>query len=77
MTVQTGVPTHTQSTGSRTIAKFFWVISLLGALLGAGVGVLGFAAASGAPQEAAAAAAGCLMVIAPYVFARAIDELLR
>jgi hypothetical protein len=59
------------------VAKFFWVISLIAALLGAGVGFLGFAAANGAPQEAAAAAAGCLVVIAPYVFARAIDELLR
>lgn len=48
---------------------------MLCSLAGGSIGVLGFVAASGAPQEAAATAFGCLMVIAPYAFARAIQEI--
>jgi hypothetical protein len=67
-------PARPRPTG---VAKMFWVISLLSACLGGGVGILGSIAANGAPQEAAAAAIGCLIVIAPYTFARAVDELTR
>jgi hypothetical protein len=59
------------------VAKFFWVVALIGAIIGGLIGIGGVAMAQGAPQEAAAAAIGCLTVIVPYVFARAIDELTR
>ena len=56
-------------------SRFFWSVSLITSLLGGIFGVIGILAANGAPQEAAAAAMGCLMAIAPYVLARAVDEL--
>jgi RNA polymerase subunit RPABC4/transcription elongation factor Spt4 len=59
------------------VGKVFYVISMLAALVGSVVGIGGVAAAQGAPQEAAAAAIGCLIVIAPYVFARGVDEITR
>src|SRR5690348_8096012 len=59
------------------LAKIFWVVSLLASIAGGLVGFGGVAAANGAPQEAAAAAIGCLVVIAPYVFARGIEALTR
>ncbi len=62
---------------SRTVARIFWVISLLAAVLGGLIGVAGVAGASGAPQEAAAAGIGLLIVVAPYVFARSVDEIIR
>jgi hypothetical protein len=62
---------------SRTVAKIFWVVSILCTMVGVVIGIGGVAAASGAPQEAAAAAIGCLIVVAPYVFARGVDELIR
>jgi hypothetical protein len=62
---------------SRRIAKIFWLLSLLAALAGGVGGVLLFAEASSAPQEASAAGIGLLVVIAPYVFARAVDEIIR
>ncbi len=53
------------------ISKLFWVISLLASAAGVLTGLGGVAAAAGAPQEAAAAAIACLVVIGPYAFARA------
>jgi hypothetical protein len=57
--------------------KFFWVIALLASLIGGFIGIVGSLLARSAPQEAAAAAIGCIIVIAPYAFARAMDELTR
>jgi hypothetical protein len=57
------------------LAKFFWVISLLASVAGGAIGTFGFIAANGAPQEAAAAAFGCLIAIAPYVLARSVTAL--
>ena len=59
------------------IARFFWFVSLLMAAFGGYVGIMGVITASGAPQEAAAAAIGCLIAIPPYVGARAVDALTR
>lgn len=59
------------------LAKIFWVVAMLGALLGGFIGIGGALLASGAPQEAAAAGIGCLVAMVPYVFARSIDELTR
>ena len=47
------------------VAKVFWAVSIVCAVLGGIVGVGGVAAASGARQEASAAAIGCLITIAP------------
>jgi hypothetical protein len=68
------IPHPARKTGA---ARFFWSVSLLTSLLGGLFGFVGMLAANGAPQEAAAAAIGCLIVIAPYVLARAVDELTR
>jgi hypothetical protein len=59
------------------VVKVCWIGAVAGAALGAFVGYVAIASASGAPQEAAGAAIGCLTVIAPYVFARSVQELLR
>jgi hypothetical protein len=59
------------------VAGFFWIVAQLSAVLGGLVGIGGSFLANGAPQEAAAAAMGCIIVIAPYVFARAVSELTR
>lgn len=50
---------------------------MLAACAGGFVGFITIVGASGAPQEAAGAAIGCLIVIVPYVFARSIDEIIR
>jgi hypothetical protein len=46
-------------------------------VVGGFVGYVTIATASGAPQQAAGAAMACLIVIAPYVLARAIEGVLR
>jgi hypothetical protein len=61
----------------RGARRFFWFVSALTALFGGAIGLFGGLVANGAPQQAAAAAMGCVIVIAPYVFARAVDELSR
>jgi hypothetical protein len=71
------VTTQVRPKRSRTVAKIFWVISLLAVPLGGFIGFVSIASANGAPQEAAGAAIALLVVIAPYVFARAVDELIR
>jgi hypothetical protein len=75
----TGAPAGTAAVrrGAKPVARVFWVLSLIASLVGGFIGVAGVAAANGAPQEAAAAAMGCLIVIAPYAFARGIDALTR
>lgn len=66
-----------RSRGAALIARTFWVCALLGAVGGGFVGYMSVVMASGAPQEAAGAAIGCLIAVVPYVFARAVDELTR
>lgn len=56
-------------------AKFFYFLVMLAALVGGGFSVLMFFEATGAPQEGAAAAFGCLCAVVPYVVARSIDAM--
>jgi hypothetical protein len=58
-------------------AKFTWVLSLITSIIGGLIGVAGFVFANGAPQEAAAAAGGLVIVVAPYAFTRAVDALTK
>jgi hypothetical protein len=58
-------------------ARFFWVVSMAASVVAVVFGVGGVASANGAPQEAAVAAIACLIAIAPYCMARAVDELTR
>ncbi len=62
---------------SRPFVRFVWVLAMLAGIGGGLLGLGGFMFANGAPQEAAAAAFGCLVAIAPYVVARSIDEMSR
>ena len=50
-----------------------WGVTLLGAVLGAILFVTGFLDATGAPQQAAAAAGGVACAVIPYVFTRSIQ----
>jgi hypothetical protein len=59
------------------VAKIFWVVSMLAALVAGLFGFVTVTLANGAPQEAAGAAVACLIAIVPYVFARGVQELLR
>ena len=46
--------------------KFLWVLTILGSILGALAAGSGIMLASGAPQEAAAAAVGIAFAVIPY-----------
>ena len=46
--------------------KFLWILVIIGSILGALTVFIGVAAASGAPQEAAAAAVGVAFAVIPY-----------
>ena len=56
------------------LRKIFWSLSALSAFLGGVVMLVGVAQATGAPQEAAAAAVGLGLAVIPYCFNRALDE---
>lgn len=56
-------------------AAICWVITLILAALAAASTVADLARATSAPQQAAAAAMGIVMVVIPYVFTRAVQEL--
>jgi hypothetical protein len=60
---------------NRGASRFFWGLTLLSTVFGGLFAAVGMLTASGAPQEAAAAAIGCLFAVAPYCLARAVDEL--
>jgi hypothetical protein len=62
---------------NRGASRFFWGVTMFSSFAGGLVALVGIVGAQGAPQEAAAAAIGCLMCIGPYVLARSIDELRR
>src|SRR5215510_3613369 len=57
--------------------KFLWVLTLLGCIVGALIGVGGVVLAKGAPQEASAAAIAVACAVIPYCLARAVDQLNR
>jgi hypothetical protein len=59
------------------MTRFGAVATLVGSSLGALVFVVGFLGANGAPQEAAASAAGAALAVIPYCFGRALKELSR
>lgn len=77
MDLQQIIPSYQQQPRISGAARFFWSFSILAAILGGLFGFLGFVFAKGAPQEAAAAAMGCMVAIVPYCVARAVDELTR
>ena len=64
-----------------TIAKLFVILSWLGAIAGAGLGlavlVSGMTSAQSAPQEAVVCALACALGILPYCLARAVTEIVR
>lgn len=57
------------------MARAMFILTIIGALLGAVVLVIGVAGASGAPQEAAAAAIAVALAVIPYCLARAAEAL--
>jgi hypothetical protein len=72
--------TAPEATAARTPSRFVyivWLFPMLSAIVGGLIGGAGVIFAKSAPQEASAAAIGCLIVIAPYTFARAVTELSR
>jgi hypothetical protein len=54
-----------------------WLLTVVGSLFGALIGIVGVLTAHGAPQEAAAAAVAVACAVIPYCLARAVSELLR
>ena len=58
------------------ITKLFWIIALLGAAAG-GLTLLDLPRAESAPQQAALAATAAALAIVPYVWARALGELVH
>ncbi len=64
-------------TGAKGLAKFFYAMSVLSALLGGAFGSLEYLLATSAPQQGAAAAMACASAIVPYVIARSLDGLDR
>ena len=54
---------------------FSWYCTIFFSLLGGLIAFVGIAFASGAPQEAAAAAAGLACAVIPYCISRALTEI--
>lgn len=65
------------ATRRRWLVRVFWVLALLADAFAVFVVYTGMMQANGAPQEAAIAALGCFIAIAPYVLARAVEEISR
>lgn len=59
------------------MAAFFWVLTIIGSVIGGLVVLVTLGSAKGAPQEAAGAAIGLSFAILPYCIARALSELGR
>ena len=59
------------------MATFFWVLTIIGSVLGGLVILVTPGSAKSAPQEAAGAAIGLSFAILPYCIARAVAELSR
>ena len=57
------------------MTKFLWGLTIVGSILGAFAIAIGITGATGAPQEAAAAAIGIALAVIPYCLARAVSEM--
>ena len=57
------------------MTKFLWSLTIVGSILGALAIAVGVTSATGAPQEAAAAAVGIALAVIPYCLARAVSEM--
>jgi hypothetical protein len=57
------------------VVAFFWLLCLFASIVAGLFTLWAMHKATSAPQEAAAAAMGCVMVIIPYVFTRAVEGL--
>lgn len=55
------------------MVSLFYLVTAISTSIGAFVLVVGLAAATGAPQEAAVAALAIAMAVIPYVFTRCIQ----
>ena len=55
--------------------KLLWILTIVGSILGAFAAIIGITAATGAPQEASAAAIGVALAVIPYCLARAVSEM--
>ena len=55
--------------------KALWILTIVGAVIGGLIAVLGVFAVSSAPQQAAAAAIGVALAAIPYCLARAVSEM--
>ena len=55
--------------------KLLWLIPIAGAVLGGFIALVTMASSASAPQEAAGYAMACAFAVIPYVFARAIHEM--
>lgn len=63
--------------GTSGIATFFWVVALLGVILGVLILLAGMGSANGAHQEAVVVSLSIACAVLPYCFARAISELTK
>jgi sugar phosphate permease len=59
------------------MATFFWVLTIIGSVIGGLLILFTLLSAKGAPQEAAGAAVGLSFAIIPYCIARALSEMAR
>jgi sugar phosphate permease len=59
------------------MVTFFWVLTIIGSVIGGLMIFATLASAKGAPQEAAGAAIGLSFAIIPYCIARAVSEIRR
>lgn len=77
-TATNAAPARSAPAGSAfVLRKLLWSVATLAMMFFALDGFFTFEAQTGAPQQAAAAAAACFHMIAPYVIARGLDQLLR
>lgn len=63
--------------GTNGVATFFWVVALLGVVVGVLILVGGIGSANGAPQEAVVVSLSIACAVLPYCLARAISELTK
>lgn len=62
---------------SFAVASALWALTIFGSLAGGFTLIHTFAAAKGAPQQAAGAAMAIAVAVIPYCLARAVSELSR
>ena len=60
----------------RLIRAVVWTVAIVAAVFGGFNGFMGLQFAESAPQQAAGAAMSLFYVITPYVFARAVSEIM-